>query len=156
MLKDIKTLEILQLPVGYRNLPSKELEAIAALRDHPQLRQIGSEIINQMGDTAVGSKDIFWQDWDRDQAFFSALRTQGITFQMRKYPGGTYVLDDFDQPLRDLSILKGMPIVELDLHGCPFVDLTPLRDLRLKKLSISSHYVTDFTPLRECPSNASI
>ncbi len=31
-----------------------------------------------------------------------------------------------------------MPIVELDLHRCPFVDLTPLRDLPLKKLSISS------------------
>lgn len=44
-----------------------------------------------------------------------------------------------------------MPIVELDLHRCPFVDLTPLRELKLTKLSISSDTVTDFSPLRGMP-----
>ena len=93
-----RALRINTVPDGYRNLPAKDYEAIGALRDHPQLRQIGSEIISHMGYTATGSKDIFWQDWDREQAIFSALREKGITFTVRKRPGGTYVLDIFDQP----------------------------------------------------------
>jgi serine/threonine protein kinase/Leucine-rich repeat (LRR) protein len=147
VLAEIETLENVQLPDGYRNLPANDYEAIGALRHHPRLRQIGAEVIRHQGYTATGSKDIFWQDWDREQAFFAALREKGITFSLRKQPGGTYIVDFFDQPLRDLSILKGMPIVELDLHRCPFVDLTPLRELPLKKLSLSSESVTDFSPL---------
>ena len=56
--------------LAYRDLPAKDYEAIGALRDHPQLRQLGSEIMNRMGYAATGSKDIFWQEWDREQAFF--------------------------------------------------------------------------------------
>jgi hypothetical protein len=73
----------------------------------------------------------------RSDSGVSALREKGITFSVRKQPGGTYVLDFFDQPLRDLSILKGL--------------LTPLPDLKLVKLSISSDAVTDFSPLRGMP-----
>ena len=77
MLTEIKTLENLQLPDNYRDLPAKDYEAIGALRDHPQLRQLGAEIMNRMGYAATGSKDIFWKDWDREQTFFSALRGEG-------------------------------------------------------------------------------
>ncbi|MEI8382167.1 MAG: protein kinase [Planctomycetota bacterium] len=148
VLSEIKTLELLLIPASYRDLPAKDYEAIGALRDLPQLRQLGAEIMNRMGYAATGSKDIFWQEWDREQAFFAALRSNGILFKFRKQPGGTYVLDFADQPLRDLSILQGIPIDEIDLHRCSFVDLTPLRPLKLKKLSLSSNTVTDFTPLR--------
>jgi Leucine-rich repeat (LRR) protein len=151
VLKDIQTLENLQIPDIYRKLPPEDYAAIGALRDHPNLRQIGASIMNGQDYRSTGSKEVFWQDWDREEAFFSALRAQGLTFTFRKLPGGAYVLDFFDQPLRDLSILKGMPIEELDLHRCPFVDLTPLRDLKLKKLSISSDSVTDFSPLAGMP-----
>ena len=148
VLSEIKTLELLLLPSNYRDLPVKDYEAIGALRNHPRLRQLGAEIMNRMGYAATGSKDIFWQEWDREQTFFAALRAEGIIFKFRKLPGGAYVLDIFDQPLRDLSILEGMPIVELDLHRCLFTDLTPLRDLKLEKLSITSNSVTDLSPLR--------
>ncbi|HUQ68008.1 MAG TPA: protein kinase, partial [Planctomycetaceae bacterium] len=151
VLAEIKTLELLLLPTNYRDLPAKDYEAIGALRDHPQLRQLGAEIMNRMVYAATGSKDIFWQEWDREQNFFAALRAEGIIFQFRKQPGGAYVLNFVDQPLRDLSILQGIPIDEIDLHRCPFVDLTPLRALKLKKLSLSSDFVTDFTPLHGMP-----
>ncbi len=151
VLSEIKTLELLALPTTYRDLPVKDYEAIGALRDHPRLRQLGAEIMNRMGYAATGSKDIFWQEWDREQAFFSALRANGITFGLRKHSAGTYTLEIRDQPLRDLWILKGMPIIELDLHRCPFVDLRPLHDLKLEKLTISSDSVTDFSPLRGMP-----
>jgi len=148
VLSEIKTLELLLLPSTYRDLPVKDYEAIGALRDLPRLRQLGSEIMNRMGYSATGPKEIFWQEWDREQAFFSALRANGIAFTFRKHPTGTYTLDIRHQPLHDLSILNGIPIVELDLHGCPFTDLTPLHDLKLEKLSLSSDSVTDFAPLR--------
>ncbi len=148
VLSEIKTLELILIPTTYRDLPVKDYEAIGALRDLPRLRQLGAEIMNRMGYAATGSKDVFWQEWDREQAFFSALRVNGITFKFRKHSVGTYTLDIRDQPLRDLSIIKGMPIIELDLHRCPFTDLTPLRDLKLEKLSLSSDAVTDFSPLR--------
>jgi Leucine-rich repeat (LRR) protein len=151
ILAEIKTLEILQLPSSYRNLPATDYEAIGSLRDHPRLRQLGAEIMNLMGYAGTGSKDIFWQEWDREETFFSALRAKGITFTFRRLHNGAYVLDFFDQPLHDLSILQGMPVEELDVHRCPFVDLTPLRGLKLKKLSLSSDSVTDFTPLRGMP-----
>ncbi|MFO0906683.1 MAG: protein kinase [Pirellulales bacterium] len=148
VLSEIKTLELLLIPATYRELPAKDYEAIGALRNLPELRQLGSEIMNRMGYAATGSKDIFWQEWDREQAFFSELRLQGIKFGFRKHSVGTYTVDIREQPLRDLSILKGMPIVELDLHRCLFTDLTPLRGLKLEKLSITSDVVTDLSPLR--------
>jgi serine/threonine protein kinase/Leucine-rich repeat (LRR) protein len=151
VLSEIATLELLLIPATYRDLPAKDYEAIGTLRDHPRLRQLGAETMHLMGYAATGSKDIFWQEWDREQAFFAALRADGIVFKWRKQPGGAYVLDIIDQPLRDLSILQGIPIDEIDLHRCPFVDLTPLRALKLKKLSLSSDFVTDFTPLRGMP-----
>lgn len=148
VLSEIKTLELLLLPSTYRDLPPEDYLAIGALRDHPRLRQLGAEIMNRMGYAGTGSKEIFWQDWDREQAFFAALRDNGILFGFRKTPGGKYVVDIRDQPLRDLSILNGMPIIELDLHHCPFVDLTPIHELKLEKLSISSDVLTDLGPLR--------
>lgn len=151
VLSEFTTLELLLLPTTYRDLPVKDYEAIGSLRELPRLRQLGAEIMNRMGYAATGSKDLFWQEWDREQAFFAALRAKGIIFQFRKQPGGAYVLNFVDQPLRDLSILQGIPIDEIDLHRCPFVDLTPLRALNLKKLSLSSDSVTDFTPLRGMP-----
>ena len=72
-----------------------------------------------------------------------ALRKKGITFQLDKLPSGLYKLFISNQPLRDLSILRGLPLHELDLHRCPFSDLTPLRDLKLHKLSLSTDSVTD-------------
>jgi len=148
VLSDIKTLELLLLPSEYRSLPAEDYEAIGALRNHPKLRQLGSEIMNQMGYAATGSKDIFWRDWDREQTFVPALRRSGINFTMQKLPTGSYALDIENQPLRDVFFLKGAPISELNVVSCQVSDLTPLRDVPLEYLNIPGSPITDLSPLR--------
>lgn len=46
---EIKTLELLLLPSEYRDLPTEDYEAIGSLRTLPRLRQLGADVMNQMG-----------------------------------------------------------------------------------------------------------
>ena len=151
VLAEIKTLELLLLDSSYRTLPDEDYAAIGSLRAHPRLRQIGSEIMSQMGYAAIGSKDIFWQDWDREQGFITQLRKSGIQFSLQKLPTETYKLGFSHQPLRDLSILEGVPITELILDTCAVSDLTPIHNLRLERLTIFSERIADLSPLRGMP-----
>lgn len=151
VLKDIKTLELLLLPSEYRDLPSEDIAAIESLRTHPRVRQLGSEIMNGMGYAATSSKDVFWQDWDREQSFVPSLRKRGIKFAITKLSTGTYRLDASGQSLGDLEFLKDAPISDLLLAGCQITDLTPIRNLRLTSLNLSVNPVTDLTPLRGMP-----
>jgi Leucine-rich repeat (LRR) protein len=151
VLKEIKTLELLMLPRTYRDLPEEDYAAIGALRDHPKLRQLGSEIMNQMGYANTGSKDIFWQDWDRVQTFVPALRASGSKFSLTKLPTGSYTLEMHDERVRDLSFLKGAPISELGLNVPRVSDLTPIHDLPLEVFDLYSKSVTDLSPLRGMP-----
>jgi Leucine-rich repeat (LRR) protein/tetratricopeptide (TPR) repeat protein len=144
----IKTLELVLLPSEYRELPAEDYDAIGSLRNLPKLRQMGSEIMNQMGYGATGSKDAFWQDWDREQSFVPALRKAGIRFALTKLPAGTYWLWMSQQPLRDLSLLKGAPISHLSLVDCQVTDLTPIHDLPLEYLNVPANPISDLGPLR--------
>ena len=51
--------------------------------------------------------------------------------------------------VRDLSVVKDMPLVELDLSGCNFIkDLGPLAtSQKLEKLALPRHF-TNLEPLR--------
>ena len=151
VLADIKTLELLLLPIEYRNLPTNDIAAIGALRSHPKLRQIGSDVMNQMNIAATGSKEVFWKDWDREQTFVPALRKSGFKFSLSKLPDGTYWLSLEFQPVSDLSILKGAPISELWLSGCKVTDLDPIRGLPLKVLGLFGNPVEDLKPLSKMP-----
>jgi eukaryotic-like serine/threonine-protein kinase len=152
VLREIETLELLLLPSQYRTLPDEDYAAIGSLRDHPTLRQIGSEIMNQMAYAATGSQEVFWQDWDREQTFVPGLRASGVTFFVTKLANGTYLAAvDPGQPLRDLSMFKGAPVSELALPSCKFTDLSPLQGLPLRVLSIYGNAVTDLSPLRGMP-----
>jgi Leucine-rich repeat (LRR) protein len=153
VLAGLKQLELLILPQGFRTLPDEELAAIGALRTHPSLKNIQTEYRSSGGwiIPTTTSKDIFWQDWDREQSFVPALRKAGIVFTTSKLPAGTYRLSISKQPLTDLSILKGAPITELTLGDCPFTDLTPIRDLKLERLVLIGGAVADLNPLRGMP-----
>ncbi len=152
VLSEIKSLELLLLPSQYRSLPAEEYAAIGALRNHPRLRQIGSEIMNQMGYAATGSKEVFWRDWDREQSFVPGLRASGVTFFVMKLPNETYSVGvESGQPLRDLSVFKGAPISELRLPQCRSTDLSPLQGLPLRVLDIAGSPVVDLSPLRGMP-----
>lgn len=153
-LNDIKSLERLVLPGNYRQLPDEDIRAIAALRAHPRLQFIqGDANEGAFGGWRVfqvtQSKEIFWRDWDREQTFLPAIREAGLDFTLTKLPDETYRLRIQEQPLRDLSFLKGAPISELYIGGTQVTDLSPIADLPLRLLEFTDTDVTDLSPLRK-------
>jgi eukaryotic-like serine/threonine-protein kinase len=152
VLAGLKSLDLLILPQSFRSLPDEELAAIGALRAHPTLKNIQTELRSAsfLIQTAQAKGD-FWKDWDSEQSFVPALRKIGIKFSLNKLPTGTYSLAIQDQPLSDLSILKGAPISELKVWDCPVSDLTPIQELKLERLDFSSDSVADFSALRGMP-----
>lgn len=151
VLSEIKTLEVLLLPSEYRELPEADFKAIAALREHPRLRQLGSEVMDNMDAASTGSKAEFWRDWDTEQTFLPSLRQRELKFGLFKLTDGTYQLNFRKQPLSDLSILRGAPISELKIHSCDVTNLEPLKDLRLRVLILDGNPVEDLSPLRGMP-----
>jgi serine/threonine protein kinase/Leucine-rich repeat (LRR) protein len=149
VLASLKSLDLLVLPQTFRALPDEDLAAIAALRDHPKLSNIQTE--ERPGGWTIGTvqaKEYFWKDWDREQAFLPALRQSGFRFSLSKLPAGTYSLTIANQPLRDLSFLRGAPISTLILPSCQVSDVTPLRDLPLDFLVLFGNPIADITPLQ--------
>ena len=151
MLNEIKTLELLILPETYAQLSGDDFAAVESLRDHPRLRQLGSEAQPGLDHTTTRSKEEFWRAWDREQAPFAALRKSGCNFKLSRLSGGMYRLAIETQPLDDLSMLGGTPIGELWLNGCKVADLAPIRDLPLRVLGLHGNPVSDLGPLREMP-----
>ena len=152
VLREIQTLELLLLPAEYRGLPADDYAAIGALRDHPRLRQIGSEIMGGMGYAGTGAKEVFWRDWDREQAFVPRLREAGVPFFLTRKSSGKYaVFVQQQRSFRDLSIFSNAPLEELHVASCDISDLTPLRGLQLRILSIAFNPVVDLGPLRGMP-----
>ena len=153
VLAGLKALDLLILPQSYRSLPEEDLAVIGGLRTHPNLKNIQTEYRSGGGwiIPTTHSKDIFWQDWDREQTFVPALRKNGFKFLISKLPTGTYSLAIQNQPLRDLSILQGAPISEFTLYSCPVSDLTPIQSLKLEALHLSCDSVADLSPLRGMP-----
>jgi hypothetical protein len=150
VLQSLKSLDLLVLPQSYRSLPDEEFAAIAGLRQHPTLRNIESEFreATWWSINTTQSKDDFWRNWDREQAFLPALRAEGLKFALSRLSDGTYGLEIKREPVRDLSLLKGIPIRELSLIGCSITDLTPLRDMPLEYLNVPENPITDLSPLR--------
>jgi Leucine-rich repeat (LRR) protein len=150
-LREIKTLELLILSDTYPQLPDEELAMIESLRNHPSLRQLGAEAQLEMNTAVTGSKDAFWENWDREKSYFAAVRNSGFRYSLSRLANGTYSLSILHQPLRDLSILKGAPISRLSVVGCQVEDLTPIGGLPIEFLQISSNPVADLSPLRGMP-----
>ena len=151
MLSEIKSLELLLLPAEYFTLPGEDLEAIGRLRTHPKLRQLGAEIMNNMGFASTGPKELFWREWDRCETLLAAVRNSDFILVTQKLPDGTYRIDVENQPLSDLSPLSDTPVSELWLNGCKVSDLSPLRGLKLKKLGLWGNPVEDLRPLIGMP-----
>jgi serine/threonine protein kinase/Leucine-rich repeat (LRR) protein len=151
VLSEIQTLELLILPMEFRELPDGDLASIGALRNLPNLRQLGATVMRQMGVEATGSKDIFWQDWDREQPLVTALRKSGFKYTLTKLATGSYRLVLEEQPVIDLSILKGAALSELRVSSEVLSDLAPLSGMALTHLSLSGSKIRDFTPLKGLP-----
>ena len=151
MLK-LKALNLLVLPSTYREMPEEELAAIGALRAHPTLRNIeesrweGNRMVR-----SAQSKDAFWKIWDRELSFLSMVRRSGYRFSLSRLSNGSYSLSIENQPLSDITFLKGAPISELWLNNCKIADLSPIRDLPLRVLGLHANPVADVSPLRKMP-----
>ena len=153
VLAGLKSLDLLILPQSFRGLPEEDLAAIEALRTHPTLRNIQTE--NRSGTWQIGttqSKDDFWKDWDLEQTFVPALRKGGLAFSLSKLSTGTYSVSANNQPISDLSMLKGAPISDLWVGECNVTDLAPIHDLPLRVLGLYSNpELEDLSPLRGMP-----
>ena len=65
---------------------------------------------------------------------------------------GLKVLRCTNGPLSDLSPLKGMKLITLDLSGCPVQDLEPLKGMPLTTLNFFlCTRIRDLTPLKDMP-----
>jgi serine/threonine protein kinase/Leucine-rich repeat (LRR) protein len=152
VLAGLKRLDLLILPSNYGDLPDAELAAIGALRAHPTLKNIDES--QWMGGRMIRtaqSKDAFWKAWDRDMPLVLALRKSGYTFSLARLPTQKCFVSIENQPLSDLSFLKGMPISELWLSGCKVRDLSPIQGLPLRVLGLYRNPVSDLTVLRKMP-----
>jgi eukaryotic-like serine/threonine-protein kinase len=177
ILSEIRTLEVLALPNMY-DLSDEDFSAVEALRNHPSIKQLAAEVPISM--KQAPSKDEFWKNWDRDYAWALRLRKAKFSFTSGRKGGGTWSLSCHDQPLGDLSILKGaaiseliiyndnnvtdltplkgLPLTKLDLGNDhpsvdPIRDVSALRGLKLEWLSLHGTHVSDLSPLRDMPLN---
>jgi len=149
----LKALDLLILPQSYRSLPDEELAAIGALRAHPTLRNIQTESRSGGGWVipTTQSKDIFWQDWDREQTLVSTLRKSGIKFTFQKLGDSTWYLNLDNSGIQNLTVLSNAPVSRLSMSHTPVSDLTPLRGTALKQLWLFDTKVTDLNPLQGMP-----
>jgi hypothetical protein len=153
VLAGLKSLDLLVLPDSFHALPEAELAAIGALRAHPTLKNIESAryLSGTWSYNTTLSKDIFWQNWDREQSIAAPLRKSGIKFSLRKLPDGTWYLNLDNSAIRELTILSNAPISQLSISHTAIADLKPLRGMALKQLWLFDTKVTDLSPLQGMP-----
>ena len=79
----------------------------------------------------------------------SALTGMKLThLSCSAYRGGTFPAP---MAIADLAPLKGLPLVDLNLGGCPVADISPLRNMPLQNLDLNGTKVTDLSPLEGMP-----
>jgi Leucine-rich repeat (LRR) protein len=151
-LNEIKTLELLQLPDSYRQLPAREIEAIAALQTHPQLKQIAADLADGGVPDAIGIKEEFWRQWATEANIAKPLRDAGIPFQLRPVIGSrTYDLTIESSRFTDLRILQGAPISRLQLKKTGVTDLRPLKGMPLRMIDLWDSPVASLDGLQDLP-----
>ena len=151
VLPSLASLEVLILPQNFYEFPADDLAGIAALRQHPALRQITASPMAGMKPGTAESKDAFWGEWEADFRWLERLSKTGVTAGLLRLPDGTWEADLRDQPLRDLECLRGARLSKLDLFNVPVSDLRPLIGMPLRFLDLRLAPVTDLSPLRGLP-----
>jgi hypothetical protein len=92
-----------------------------------------------------GGPSVADNDWQ------AALTNTGFKFTSEKQDDGTWSVKLDDQPISDLTPLKGAPISELSLMRTKVSDLTPLRGMPIARLHLAGTPVTDLSPLAGMP-----
>lgn len=111
----------------------------------------GMEIIRDMKSLEEINRqkpDPFWKKYDADAPARKRLGELGINYrQLDVTDDGTWSLGFHGEELRDLSVLKGLPIDTLALQKSPITDLSPLEGSKMTCLNLSSTVVKDLTAL---------
>ncbi len=152
MLPELKSLENLILPNLVWSWPKEELEAIAALRQHPALRQIQFGIaMNGLPDSSTKLAAEFWQEWDRETQPVLALHRSRVRFSSYWRDDGFLAVTIDDPAFTDLSVFRGVRLGLLTLEGTEVRDLTPLAGLPLKSVTLKKVPITDLSILATFP-----
>jgi len=88
---------------------------------------------------------------ETEPAWFTTLRRSGVKFTSERQDDGTWELGFDDQPISDLTPLRGLPISRLSLMHTTVSDLSPLRGMSLRWLRLAGTKVSDLTPLEGMP-----
>jgi eukaryotic-like serine/threonine-protein kinase len=143
-LAGMTSLQMVVLPAAATN--------IEVLRGLTNLTRIGFNY-----DRATGGPDRtaaeFWADYDKNQNqskdLPAVLSRMGVKITSKTINGQELNLND--QPVADLSPLRGMALTKLQLEHTKVTDLTPLQGMPLESLSIAGTQVADLSPLRGIP-----
>lgn len=152
VLAELPHLELLVLPAQFPELPLTELTAISRLKTHPRLQQLSSRSV--AGVTWIKNtepKKLFWQEWDRQWPIFEPLRKAGAKVAVALRADSRWEVSLRNQPVSDISCLRGAPIATLDLAGTTVADLTPLRGMPLHSLNLCATNATILRPLKGLP-----
>ncbi len=105
------------------------------------------------------STDQFWDSVKaaQDQPWLIALTKAKIVAKAHRLADGSWDVNLDNQPISDLSMLKGAQISHLSIASTPVSDLSPLRGMPLTYLRMSGTKVTDLGPIQGMPiSNITI
>jgi serine/threonine protein kinase len=135
VLAEIKSLEFLRVPSALAEFAVEEIEAVAALQSHQNLKSIhfGSGTTG-----AVRSNTVFWEEIESILRVRRPLRdiaeSSGVKPGIQRAPDGTWMISLQRIPITDISPLKGLPISFLNLVDTGVTDLSPLKGMPLKEL----------------------
>ncbi len=84
-------------------------------------------------------------------AWREALAKCGFKYATEQQDDGTWEVDMDDQPLKDISMLRGAPLSRVTLMHTSVSDLTPMRGMSLRWLRLAGTKVSDLSPLQGMP-----
>jgi Leucine-rich repeat (LRR) protein/tRNA A-37 threonylcarbamoyl transferase component Bud32 len=122
---------------------------IISLRALPKLARI-SYTVTPSG-AFDQTADQFWSAYQGEEAWIAALRKTNIPFQQRRLGNKSWDLILNDQPISDLSMLKGANITKLSIMRTQVSDLSPLRGMKLTTLLLLGTKVSDLSPIKGMP-----
>jgi tetratricopeptide (TPR) repeat protein len=80
-----------------------------------------------------------------------ALAKCGFKYTTEQQDDGTWEVGLDDQPVTDISMLRGAPLSRVTLMHTSVADLSPLRGMSLRWLRLAGTKVTDLSPLQGMP-----
>lgn len=138
-LRPLKGMNLRTLQFG-ANTVTEGIEVIRAMKS---LEAINGE-----------SPEDFWKKYDADAPVRKRLAEAGVEFRsLYVSDKGTWSMEFSGDDIEDLSLLRGMPIVSIELFEAGIADFSPLRALKLTSLRLTESTKPDLSTLQGLPLN---